>query len=382
MNIGILYPRSKTHANLGFDFLDGLKSRLKQQLTTHFHLFTESIGFGGMEKEVYEKAEKLLMIEGVDVLIAYADQRVMDILTPLFYASGRLIIIVNPGANYPVNWVPQKNIVSLTLQHGFLCWLAGALAGQSQNPKAAVATTYYDCGYLHMAAITKSLMNAGGTIAFNYVNRQPYDDTFNIDQLADFLSANKHTRNLLCVFDSLPASLFYKKLDQHPDAEDLRLFVSPMMLEKSALEAGPKEFKFSIDGYAPWLVSADNEDNRSFTAFYRQEVKRQATAFSVLGWEAGMVLQEVFSLADNNYEDGSCIAERLKDVTFYSPRGRLRLDDDTHYFRAPAFRCSVKKHYGNMEAEYTDNFDRDWKAFTEDIIEGPTSGWMNTYLCY
>ena len=71
-----------------------------------------------MEKEVYEKAEKLLMIDGVDVLMAYIDQRVMSILTPLFYASGKLVIIINPGANYPLNWVPQKNMVNLTLQHG------------------------------------------------------------------------------------------------------------------------------------------------------------------------------------------------------------------------------------------------------------------------
>src|SRR4051812_42861830 len=102
MNIGILYPRSKVHSGLAFDFLDGLKTFLKQQeLTDKIRFTTESIGFGAMEKEVYERAEKLLMIDGVDVLLAYVDQRVTAILQPLFYASGKLVILINPGANYP-----------------------------------------------------------------------------------------------------------------------------------------------------------------------------------------------------------------------------------------------------------------------------------------
>ena len=47
--------------------------------------------------------------------------------------------------------------------------------------------------------MVKSFMKAGGNITFNYVNRQPYDDTFNITQLTDFLSANNDQQFALCI---------------------------------------------------------------------------------------------------------------------------------------------------------------------------------------
>ncbi len=68
MKIGILYPRSNAHPAMMADFMDGIKTALKHaELHDHIQLFSESIGFGGNEKEVYEKAEKLLLLDGMAV---------------------------------------------------------------------------------------------------------------------------------------------------------------------------------------------------------------------------------------------------------------------------------------------------------------------------
>ncbi len=57
MNLGILYPRSTAQPGVGIDFTDGLTTYFKKaDMEEHVHLFTESIGFGGAEKEVYQKA--------------------------------------------------------------------------------------------------------------------------------------------------------------------------------------------------------------------------------------------------------------------------------------------------------------------------------------
>ena len=61
MKIGVLCPRSKAHPDMMADFVDGIKSALKHyQFNNEVQLITESIGFGGNEKEVFEKAEKIL----------------------------------------------------------------------------------------------------------------------------------------------------------------------------------------------------------------------------------------------------------------------------------------------------------------------------------
>lgn len=383
MKIGILYPRSTAHPGMMMDFMDGIKTLLKkQQLTDHIQLLTESIGFGGNEKEVYEKTEKLLVLDDAAILVAYIDLRALEIIKPLVYATGKLVLVVNPGANYPTNWVPQANMLYLTLQHGFLCWLTGRLASRASNDRALLATSFYDCGYLHSAAIVKSFVKSGGKITFNYVNNQRYDDGFEIKQLTDYLSSDKDTTTLLCVLDSLPASLFYSRLNSYADGADLHLFVSPMMLEQQAIEKVTADSKFTVEGYTSWLPSLENNANKEFMDQYFQQSKRTPTAFSLLGWETGLVLQQVLLLGISNYTDGGEIAGRLANIKINSPRGEMKTDPETNQFIAPAYQCTVQPGTGISVTHCIENPNKEWADFIATPSENVSSGWTNTYLCY
>jgi hypothetical protein len=383
MKIGILYPRSTAYPGMMQDFMDGIRTLIKQEkLTDHLLLFSESIGFGGNEKEVYEKAEKLLVLDDADVLVAYVDLRVLETIKPLIYSSGKLVLVVNPGANYPGNWVPQPNILNLTLQHGFLSWLTGKIAGQLKNTNAVLATSFYDCGYLHSAAMIKSFATDGGKMMFNYVNKQRYDDAFEINQLIDYLVLDKTTSALLCIFDSLPASLFYSRLNNYPDAGNLHLFVSPMMLEKTAIENLDEGFKYTVDGYSPWLASVENNTNRSFVENYFQQTNRVASVFSLLGWETGLILKEILLQNTDSFIDGADIAIKLATVTFNSPRGKMKLDAETNYFISTVYKCSIKKNSATVSIEPFGIAEKEWAEFVSIPSEGVSSGWTNTYLCY
>ena len=75
MNAGILLPRSNAHPEAGLDFMDGLRAFLKQkELKNQVQFFSEHAGYGAVETEVYEKVEKLLIIDDVDILLAYIDE--------------------------------------------------------------------------------------------------------------------------------------------------------------------------------------------------------------------------------------------------------------------------------------------------------------------
>lgn len=383
MKIGVLYPRSKAHPGITADFVDGIKTVLQhQQLYHKIQLISESISFGGHEKEVYEKAEKLLVLEGADTLVAFIDLRILEIIKPLLFASGKLILVVNPGANYPESWIPQSNIINLTLQHGFLCWLTGKLAGQMNKTNAATATTFYDCGYLHLAAMVKGFVKDFGKITYHYANKQRYDDAFEIKALTDHLTSDKTTDSLLCIFDSLPASLFYSRLNIFDGASGLHLFVSPMMLEQIALEKITDGFNFPIDGYLPWHAEANNNANKEFIDIYLKQTKRRANIFSLLGWEAGLILQQVLLNSNENYADGAEIAGKLGEVKINSPRGEMKLDPETNYFVAPVYKCSVPKNSVNRSIDFIETPENEWAAFVEIPTEGISSGWTNTYLCY
>lgn len=383
MNVGILCPSSKAHAGISVEFLGGLKAFLKsQELDKEVKIISESVGLGGAEKEVYQKAEKLLVFEDVDILVAYIDLRVLPFLEPLFFTSGKLIIVVNPGANYPVNWIPQPNILFLTLNHAFLCRLTGKLAAQSEDSRCAVVSTFYDCGYLHSAAMVGRYMKSGGTVGFNYINNQRYDDQFNIKELADYLARDQKAHELLCICDETPASLLYDRLNALEAAEHLHLFVSPMMLQPVALAQLDKGYNFPIDGYLPWHISSSSSSNHTFLELVKLQTRKEPGIFSILGWETGMILQHAALNAADHIIDGTKIVEGLAGIKMESPRGELILDQQTNYFLAPFMKASIKKNTNKLELEETEIPEDEWRSYTALPNNGVSSGWTNTYLCY
>ena len=381
MNVGMLFPSSNAHPALGLDFIAGLKTFfIKQAIDKEINLLTESIAFGGAEKEVYAKAEKLLIVDDVDILLAFIDERTLTILKPLLYATGKLMIVINAGANYPLNWVPQANIVHLTLQHAFCNWLTGSLAAEKAGKNAATISTFYDCGYLHTASIVKAFEKNGGTVMFNFVNQDKYDESFAVAPLTDFLAANETTQ-ILCTLDSLPASLFYAVMNKAEVGKDLQLFVSPMMLEQKALINIGDGFSFSIGGHTPWNISAENEGNKIFIETCREN-KKNATIFSLLGWETAMIVTHIFKQAPDDYSNGAALVDGLKTVQFDSPRGGLELDEETNFFLAPVYKCTIAPHTSLIKTTVVDEYKSEWKNFVEEPTGGVISGWTNTYLCY
>ena len=379
MKIGILFPLSNAHPGIGMDFMDGLNAFLKHKEHTGNIIFLkEGIGFGAIEKDVCLKAEKLLIADDVDILIAYVDEKVLPVLYTLVQATGKLMVVVNPGANYPVNWIAQPSVIHLNLQHAFLCWLSGADAARSGTGNAALATTYYDCGYLHAAAMVNHFLEEGGEIKFNYINNQAYNDSFDIKQLTDFLSANPNCENLLSVFDELPASLFYKLLDQYSSGKQLNLFVSPMMLQQKAIAGVGAGFSFSINGYLPWQPELENESNKHFQSL----CSRPCTMFSLLGWETAMVLDEIIQQFKDDTADGEKIVAHLVTRTINGPRGLLKLDPETLFYVAPVTRYSLKAGTLIPETIIIPDLEKEWRSFTAKPTEGAVTGWINTYLCY
>jgi branched-chain amino acid transport system substrate-binding protein len=380
MTAGVLYPRSAAHPAMGTAFMDGLQAFLQwEKLNTRIIIYPADAGSGGSDIAVYQIAERLLLNEQVDVLVAFIDLKVLPLLKPLLHACGKLMIVVNAGANYPDNWVPRPNIVFLTLQHAFLCWLTGALTG---GKPAALASTVYDSGYLHMAAMVKRFLKQGGHIDFNYINRNKYDETFQITGLAGYLSTRENAGSLLCVFDTTPAALFYNRLKQTGSPASLRLFVSPMMLEPAALQELPGTFPFSLEGFIPWSPALHTGANDSFMESYTRAAGRQPCIFAVLGWETGLILQQVMLCGTEKQTDGARLTEYLKNIDLTGPRGALQLDRETNHFLAPVLKCSVASFDQNMVVEEAGDTTHEWNSFVNEPPDNFPSGWTNTYLCY
>ena len=379
MTVGILLPLSNTHVGMSKDFVDGFNSLLKlKERTSAVTIKKESVGLGGLEKEVYAKAEKLLVSDDVDILIAYIDEKVTPMIYSLVEATGKLLIMVNPGANHPLNWIAQPSVIHLNLQHAFLCWLTGRLAATDDNSKAAYASSFYDCGYLHSADMVKNFMNSGGSIQYNYINNQVYDENFEISQLTDFLTFSPDCTNIIAVYDEKPASLFYNRLNNHKTDHPLHLYVSPMMMTEKALEQIGEGYQFSIEGYLPWQPDMDTESNQNFI----KACTRPASIFSLLGWEAAMIIDAIITNYKDDLQEGEAIVEHLKKIPLQGPRGQMKLDAETLYYTTAFGRFTLQAGSTKAAVESVTDFEQDWKTFSSIDTEGAVTGWTNTYLCY
>ena len=373
---GILLPKSGVYPAIAISLMESMRICLKQSGNSEKISFVSAnIDFGGAEKEVYSQAENLLVTEGVDLLIGYIDMKVMDILEPLLHATGKLLIVLNAGANLPEKKVPQSGVVYLTQQHSFVSVLTGALAA---GKEAAYATTFYDCGYAQGGAMTDLFSAKEGTILFNYVNNQRYDDAFHINELIAFIDQqNGAPVHILCNFDEKPASLLYKKLDEHEHADKISLYASPRMLTKNAIGAGG--YKFDIAGYTSWLPQIDTEENRAF----KSALKKEPDIFHLSGWQAGLILNEILAMPEDVQSSGEEIVKQLRSKALHSPSSAMHLDPETNFFTADVvYKCLLPAGASDVVITPESASGERWTNFVQSRTEGPVSGWTNTYLCY
>jgi hypothetical protein len=307
----------------------------------------------------------------------------LELIKPLLLAANRVCIVVNTGANHPTNWVPQQNIIHLSLHHSFLCGVNGSYAAQGEkNKPAAVCSSFYDCGYMHLFSFVNEFTIAGGSVQYNYINKQKLNEELIFPELIQFLAENKSVKTLLSVYDSKMAAAFYKQLNGIDDANELNLFVSPLMLEQKAIAALNQGFQFSIQGYLPWHVSVPGNANTEFISTYLSNHKKEPSFFSLLGWETGIIISEILTANADDYRNADIVITSLLSKKINSPRGEMRLDEETLYYLSPAIRCTTPAGSTALNMEYDVQLESEWEEFSTKNTEGNISGWTNTYLCY
>jgi branched-chain amino acid transport system substrate-binding protein len=400
LRTGILLPRSTLFPSLGLDILNGLKNYLKKQnLVDEVKLITDNIGFGVNEQEVYSKAEKMLLQEDVDIVILCADTKITEMLQPLFTASNKILLAVNFGANFPDNWQPAATTITHSLNFCLHTRLTGKLAAKETNKKAVNVVSYFDGGYRQCYSMLQSHQENGGEPVFNYVTAHKAAD-FTLVPLADFLEQNTDVNTLLCLFAGDMAEMFYREVSPLQKKYNLNMYVSPMMMEPSLKDTLGNEFSMEhVKGFIPWHASLNNTANEIFKETI-SAAGHLANYFSLLGWETGMLLNEILRLNNAGNTNATSVVKLLSEISFDSPRGWMKIDAATQYSYGPSYLAvcpqdSVSK--SNMSThrapwagpggeisvgDEAENIETEWTAFTnEKLPPGESSSWRNTYLC-
>ena len=379
-SIGILLPGSTLYPSIGVDFLQGIKSCLNFHHITGVDLPVLPIGYGLKEDEIYRQAEKFLLSDHADAVIAYVNTQFAKSLSPLFAATGKLLITTNAGANYPPVSTGFSNTLCHSLNDSLYSFCTGKLCSQQSNDITAIAaSSFYDGGYQHFHAMTNAFTLQKGEIKFNYISHFKKED-FNITALADFIRKNPSVKNLLCVYSGDLARYFYKEIKILQEEFDLRLYGSPMMFDSTAGDfTDTNPYVKQIQGYVGWVPALDNQHNKNFLAYYYKETGKEPNLFSLQGWETALLLIEYLKQSTGGADTTAAISQ-MKNRPLQSPRGTIQIDD-THFVLGPAYLVSAAN---NLEITVEDIIEDVTAAQQEMLMQIPDtefSGWRNTYLC-
>lgn len=378
--IGILLPGSTLYPSIGIDLLLGLRSCFNFHQFTDVDIQVSTIGFGLKEDEIYNEAEKFLLINNADAVVVFAEDYHANKLSPLFAAAGKLLMISNAGANYPIPSTKINHTIFHSLNDCLCAFLTGKYCASKEGGyEAIMATSFFDGGYRHSHAMNNAFVLSGGEIRHNFVSHYKKEE-FNTDALAAYIKENTGTRKLMTVFSGDMARFFYKKMEPVQKEFNLQWYGSPMMFDCTAGDfEEPKPYIQSISGYTSWVPVLDNESNREFKNFYLEQHGKDPNLFSMQGWENGMLLMEYFKQRKDATNTESAIDQLIqKKIT--SPRGTVFMNDD-RLILGPAHLVHATN---NLEVTVEESITDVSIALGEMIAQIPEtefSAWRNTYLC-
>lgn len=379
--IGFLLPRSGVYPTITFDILDSFKSALNAMNADGYEIRSAGIGHGANNKEIYTACEQLIL-NGASIIVGYVNPSTAAILEPLMVASNTLMVALDSGYHLPSPSTLPKNTFTLSLHGALAARIIPLIASQKSGPlKFAFTCTFYDAGYRIPFGLFKGIEECGCQVIFNHTTKLKKAE-FNIEPLTSFLAANKDTVIFSATCGDMTKDLF-EAAAQSAEYADHPWYCSSFSAEESWLSQ--VQFpKNKISTIVPWGRHLNNAENATFKAKVAEK-DRTPNVFSLLGWEAGLIVAEALK-----YKSVAQQINTLKTLTLLTPRGEICFDPHTLQAITPLYEGTVTRNeedgmcvldIGNkIPMDVVRNNYEKLRAESE-ILESGNTSWFNSYGC-
>ena len=343
-------------------------------------IVTENIGFGADKQQCYRSAEKLLLDENVDLVVAYIGHRMAELLRPLFLATNKILIVLDAGANMPQEWSVCPNIIYHSLHNSLGAFLSSKLAVKKGYKTAGMITGYYDGGYLQTYSLSKSFENEGGKICFNHATGYK-EEAFTMEPLTGFLNSYPDSA-FLSLFSGDYVQWYFENIKNLFNNIDVPIFLTPFGLEETMLKnvICPSN---NIHGIAAWSKNIINPENKAFIETIEASGKTP-NIFLLLGWESAELVTKILSVLEKN-KKVTDVAKELNGFEFKSPRGLITFYSKYNQTISPLYEASIlPDENGNCLVKINsiiENTDLHFDDLYNQKLEGVTSAWYNSYVC-
>lgn len=380
---GVLLPRSSLYPAMAMDVVRGLKAGLAYcNRADDVTLVFENIGFGADSNEIYAKTEKMILQEGVSMVIAFIDTSEAAKLDALCAEMRVLLLVIDPGGHIPTDWAPSAWRYTLSLQAALGSGMAGRLAAEEGGRSAVMATSFYEGGYLQCFAYIRGFERSGGQIHSHVIVPFRHED-FNIQPFSEMYAAG-HVEVILALFSAEAGAVFLREFAGLKPEKESRVYASTLMLEETWLAGIDYPFD-GIRGYVPWFRGLDNPENGVFVKNMEQVGENKANVFSMAGWEAAQFTVRYLDLIRDYPDKPEGRLVNLENLRLQSPRGVLQMHGATHHLISPMYLVEVVPDSTGRpvlrQIGEVNPLGEDFEQLVEEKVGGVFSKWTNTYLC-
>lgn len=371
IKIGILIPQSRQYKTIDRDFLRGIKL---QHPDAKF--FIESIGIGADEQVIIEKIQKLNFQEDINIIIGLFGHYNMDRVYE--YASGNNILLIasDMGAVVP-SQKKHKGVYINSFGLTESSYLLGDYFTRNNYNKIAIATSYYDSGYGMLSAMEMALKN---DTAFSGHYITPFQPRPEEPQFMESTLQASEPDAVFAFYSGLYANENAAFIAQNNITQKYPFYMTAFSLTEKVLE-DYKEAPHEMYVVSPWMQDNDAEQ---FNNEYVNTYAEYPGAFSLLGYENGLIVAGILDKAGN-----STIADMLKAADALSiagPRGIIQFDPENNRTSFDHYIYSLGLDDQNnisFTKKDTLNNNGDFIRLTATTTSSDqTGGWHNAYLCH
>jgi ABC-type branched-subunit amino acid transport system substrate-binding protein len=379
VNIGLLVPNSNFIPFFSRDILFALELGLKKEKLEDYQLIPEMCGYNAKKEVLAEKAQILLVKNRVDLVIAPLNVGMFEMVAGFFASNQVPLVVLSMGEDPIFESAQNPHIFVNSFNLWQSAWMAGYWGAETFGKRACSIAALHDGGYGMGFAFALGVEAQGGQLiqsAVTHRNSSSENPEEKIRELAsnhpDFifgLYSGKESISFLQTYQSL-------RLD-----ERIPLMGLPPMAAEHLWPPGG-EFPSGVKIVSSW--NRRSAESRQFEQEFCEQAGHAPNPYLALAYETGQLIARAAQEIGPGAPKPNQLAEMLKDVECFGPRGLVKFDPLSQETQTCAYLQEIhlddegRFHYKTLDKLETPPLFFEQQALArKNLIK---QGWLNPYL--
>lgn len=367
ITIGILVPRSDIFPTLPQHIVKGIKLAFENEGIDAQFIICD-IGKGVVPDLVMAKANELIM-QDVDITIAYAGKKVLDALKALFKTSKKPLMLMGMGPNITreeeLGEAPYIASNSFDLWHS--CYLLGDYAAKKIGKQGIASIGLFEGGYQLLPTFNEGMVQNGGTVVATHITKQldEIDFTGDLNNMINSTPADY----LVEFFSGIDSPRFYNLCVKSGISKEL-----PIITPSIGIEPFAEYNKRLVHGLS-WQPFVKNAANEQMITSFTQKHNEEPSAYVALAYETALWIVEGVKACVGKFNIAT-YCEAIAMASFHSPRGGFTVNSEKNT-NQPFPTIIVD---GETVVSYSIAAEQE-KELVESFSSRVHAGWFNPFPC-